>query len=786
MNKRLQKKACKFLLITFTFNTIIAPTIQAMAIPVAVAQQVPYFVQQIPRALLAAGSCIAGFVATQWATQKTASPATIKNKIIDVHKDPRICQSNTTNYPQGVSQARQDEVQLQEAEWSYAPHAIVEQQKTVAQQSQEHTEKQDLESLTSQQLENAKRQEEARAIDWLKHVTYKKIVFRDYTPDAMQHHQLPNGVEYANDSTSIAMYVIESHEQDPRIKSADAYAEYRWPFDRMLAFAKEYPQVRECLTEQLTTIVDCFSDIESSDLIDRIEGRFALSNLAILTPYDDNLNYIIDEIHQVFFHKDGTLCRAGIHQQTYANDCIIKLVNWFDKEMHSVIPRQKYISDQAYARLNHKSSWTAIASFFKKIFRSTGHKCPVGQLSSEQARTSNKALQECIDYCQDFDFASAKELLKHDNSGLMKDIIEYYQNVKRQEHAATYDNHGILRVAHNDPLYKQYKQQLEKLPKKQLEPVNENFLARHNVKNIMQEQWGISDAAPAYVHGALYTIMGADCSTLADITLLQKCIEQIIASAPADQHNELTKAFYNEYGILKEFNLQVKDISEKLHLSKQAHSFMRTPEATETRHQLNTLVRFRITNPEKATDINTAIEFLGRSLSATTEAERTDYKNKFDSLYLKLAEQPQQQKPNIAPQGDNNPTPDDQKPDPNKDKNGRYSGKLVKETNPRQDIDAEKLADKLKGQSRMKFSNDPYGKEFDVISDEYIAEAKPALKSIDHGFRKQAKEAFEAAKQTGRKVYYHFNGTPCRDVIKKLYEYAKRYGVEVVIDTEIL
>jgi hypothetical protein len=117
---------------------------------------------------------------------------------------------------------------------------------------------------------------------------------------------------------------------------------------------------------------------------------------------------------------------------------------------------------------------------------------------------------------------------------------------------------------------------------------------------------------------------------------------------------------------------------------------------------------------------------------------------------------------------------------------GPYSGALCKDPNPRPDIGAEKLAAKLNGQSRVYFSNDPIKKEFDVISNEFIAEAKPAMQSIKPEFRQQAKRAFEAARQTGRKVYFHFNGEPCRDIIRKLQEYQRRYGVEMVIDTEVL
>ena len=94
---------------------------------------------------------------------------------------------------------------------------------------------------------------------------------------------------------------------------------------------------------------------------------------------------------------------------------------------------------------------------------------------------------------------------------------------------------------------------------------------------------------------------------------------------------------------------------------------------------------------------------------------------------------------------------------------GPYSGELIKI--PKPDAGADALATKLKGQSTA-FSNDPIRKEFDVISNEFIAETKEAMCSSKPAFRNQAKRAFEAARQTNRKVYFHFNGMPCRDVIR--------------------
>lgn len=111
----------------------------------------------------------------------------------------------------------------------------------------------------------------------------------------------------------------------------------------------------------------------------------------------------------------------------------------------------------------------------------------------------------------------------------------------------------------------------------------------------------------------------------------------------------------------------------------------------------------------------------------------------------------------------------------------QYSGRLQKVNKP--DTSADKLAQKINGESRVKFQNDPKGREFDTISDKYVAQSKPALQTLNQSVRTQMKATFEAAKETGRSVYYHFNGQPAQSVIDKLHEYSTRYGVDVKIDT---
>ncbi|KGE19582.1 restriction endonuclease fold toxin [Paenibacillus wynnii] len=115
---------------------------------------------------------------------------------------------------------------------------------------------------------------------------------------------------------------------------------------------------------------------------------------------------------------------------------------------------------------------------------------------------------------------------------------------------------------------------------------------------------------------------------------------------------------------------------------------------------------------------------------------------------------------------------------------GRYSGTLEKVNKP--DAAADALADRIGGQSRVKFSGDSAGREFDAISDQYVAQSKPALQTVNKSVRDQMKATFEVAQETGRKVYYHFEGQPAQSVIDKLNEYSSRYGIDVVIDTKPL
>ncbi|GHB02946.1 hypothetical protein GCM10010330_66420 [Streptomyces tendae] len=111
-------------------------------------------------------------------------------------------------------------------------------------------------------------------------------------------------------------------------------------------------------------------------------------------------------------------------------------------------------------------------------------------------------------------------------------------------------------------------------------------------------------------------------------------------------------------------------------------------------------------------------------------------------------------------------------------------GDLVKVNKP--DASADALAERLGGESRVKFKNDPEGREFDAVSPTYVAQAKPANFILGKKFRKQAAATFQMASTTGRVPYFQFDGAPGPGVVDAIRRYSQRYRMPAVIDTQPL
>jgi hypothetical protein len=127
------------------------------------------------------------------------------------------------------------------------------------------------------------------------------------------------------------------------------------------------------------------------------------------------------------------------------------------------------------------------------------------------------------------------------------------------------------------------------------------------------------------------------------------------------------------------------------------------------------------------------------------------------------------------PAGD---TPSDSEGDDPEGVNGGL-GELVSVN--AKDRAADLLAERIGGEASMRFAKGP-ANEFDALSSEYVAQAKPANFTLNQAFRNQAKATFEVALQSGRTPYFQFEGPPGPGVLHTLNRYADRYGIEPVVD----
>jgi RHS repeat-associated protein len=130
-------------------------------------------------------------------------------------------------------------------------------------------------------------------------------------------------------------------------------------------------------------------------------------------------------------------------------------------------------------------------------------------------------------------------------------------------------------------------------------------------------------------------------------------------------------------------------------------------------------------------------------------------------------------------EGGEDPVPADATPGETPEVINGGMGPLVKVNKP--DAGADTLAEIIDGESTVKFANDPLGREFDAVNDEYIGQAKPGL-TLSKSFRVQAKATFEMSIVTGRTPYFYFESEPGQGVLGALQRYSARYDLMPVVN----
>ena len=110
--------------------------------------------------------------------------------------------------------------------------------------------------------------------------------------------------------------------------------------------------------------------------------------------------------------------------------------------------------------------------------------------------------------------------------------------------------------------------------------------------------------------------------------------------------------------------------------------------------------------------------------------------------------------------GGTQPPAGDTPPDPESDGPEGMNGGLGELVSVNaKDRAADLLAERIGGEASVRFANGPPN-EFDAVSSEYVAQAKPANFTLNQAFRNQAKVTFEVAIQSGRTPYFQFDGPP--------------------------
>jgi len=671
MNKHLKKYLSILLLCVFTCNIVIVHKTHSMAIPAVSAT-----LQQIPRILIATGACMLSFTTSIWRSMQSHTPPVPAVHVSSTTKVSASCQNRPQVLPVIFTKTNQQVHQtINTHNTATSTHVKGNNIANANMETNVETQPLTAEYVATQVTEQIADQEIKKLILNLgNRNTITRFTVPGINSENIVRRYFPCGVQFSTQDGSITL-TIEASDRSEQNEARHKECIKSNDYNKMHELLQTDPAFRTRITQQLKYTTACLLQTQSPDFIMRLQARIAIKTLWIEAPLVNGLLVTIDNLDALFFHSDGTICRQALSHHSQANEAIKHWVDWVNKEVGYVIQRDQYINSQDYGQLCADCPSNIFVSFYRWLTGpAIGRHCTQNDQMPKQAKQFNRDMVKCLEYCKCYEFRQAEQLRDTYKSGALNDIIQYYKKVQiQQEHQkqqTIYDEHGIVRIAYSDPLYKQYKREIELAPGAQKKIVNQNFLVRYHFKNEMHEKWSIPQSAPTYVHDALYNIMGEDDTALSDISLLQERIEQVIDAAPETQRAQLIKAFYLHNGILKEYaqhHINVQTIKIPAALLDGTH--------VGIRQQLNTLIALRIKDPQKSAKINQAIECLQKSLNAKTAPERIKFKEQFDTIYYQLNEQPQQQKPAVTPQGDNQPhscapiPPDPDKDKKSKDKN---------------------------------------------------------------------------------------------------------------------
>lgn len=313
---------------------------------------------------------------------------------------------------------------------------------------------------------------------------------------------------------------------------------------------KEYiPGYREYRRDVLNREIKTLTDIISADPIDRIKGALDLRRLGYYDViFDGSFGHAQHGLLKRLYNKDGSL-RSLIADRSF--ESAAEFTEEFTKSALGWMGVKSKIIKQVVS-----------APEFQPTTKHGSHRhkgMPSDILDRARVNPKNALYEEVIRVGEAGDLPVLNDLrYRYSYDSIVERLTREYL---RRWHKIIYDSNGVVRVGLQDPLYQTLMQEgklknILKHPSSR-EDFNKVLLGRHQLKQALQERWGIADSAPVCVHKALYRLLSSPAFKSRN-SMVQELSALLNEAGSAQDLAALKNAFCLKNGEFKEIDRSIQ------------------------------------------------------------------------------------------------------------------------------------------------------------------------------------------------------------------------------------
>jgi len=601
VNKQIKKRFVKIVLSILVLNIIIVPSARSIAIPVGVAAPLARF-------LFSAGHAIYGIVASYITSRHSNLSIPIDIKTDEIVQN-NSCEQKTSEV---VIPVIANEVINEVKKNEVAPHIITAKSEAIQIES--------IKTYIDSLVESTSSSVAKKVISDFVKIPYKgNIIFvpNKLVKSYFKAIPIPYGVQL---QSADGRFYLPIQFSNKSILNAQrmVVAQYIKDMQILRSQMRHDPEVRARVLNDVRNAISCLINTHVGSFDERIVACMALDNIYIQAPVMNELVAAIQNLKEIYFHRDGSICFQAFYRNTNVPSIITNFVEKIRKQLGRSVRVDNLIDPTTYRQLK-----------VQPTPKSTGIKCKGTNKLWFTGKKFNQDLLSLIYECRKFNFDKAQAIQqKYPTYSSLQTIIDAYKNRYNTALKKIYNEHSIIRVAEKDPVYIANKNIIDSALLAEKEIINQNFLVRYHLKEQMHQKWKISKNCSQEVHDALYQIIGDDCSAISDISLLQAKIEHVIESASRAEYDGLVHAFYEQNGVLKEHALHYPRAKQIKMFSK-----ILTKRYQLERNKLNTLLCEQIKKTEYSALAQEAMTKLEQWLNTTNTKDQMAAKAEFDVAY---------------------------------------------------------------------------------------------------------------------------------------------------------